>query len=84
MIIIHIRFKHLFQLTVRLLDFPFVPFQLHIDFIDFLTHRMVFCQYLFQLLAQITKQLSEQTGLFLDFLNVKLGHNFCQRIQHDP
>ena len=38
MIIIHIRLKHLFQLPVRLLDFPFVPFQLMIQL-------FLFCHY---------------------------------------
>ena len=82
MIIIHIGLKHGIQLFVGLFDFRLISFKLNINLINFFAHCVILGQYLIQLFSEISEKLSEKSRIILNFINVKLIHDLCQRFKH--
>ena len=80
----HVGVEDGLQLFVRLPDFHLIFFELDIDPIDFLAHRVVFGQDLFQLLLKVIKQFGEEAFLFIcgDLFDVELVHNVAKGIEH--
>ena len=78
----HVGLEHRLQLLIRLLDFPLILLQLDVDFVHLVAHRVVLRQNLVQLLAQVSEQLAKQRRVVTNLVDIKLIHDFRQRIEH--
>ena len=67
---------------LRLFNLRLIFSEFHINFVNLVSHCMVFVQYLVKLLSHIAKKFIKQGRILLQFVNIKLFHHSRKGIEH--